>query len=80
MSSVPGVAATLSRRAYISRNFQVVSTWSSGNGRPAGKNALRAMCNITALSLPIEYIMTGFSVSATTSRRIWMVSASRRCR
>ncbi len=33
--------ATWSRSAYMSRNFQVVSTWSSGKGGGAGKKALR---------------------------------------
>jgi hypothetical protein len=41
---------------------------------------LRARCSITALSLPMEYSITGPSASATTSRRMWMLSASRRCR
>ena len=41
---------------------------------------LRARCSITALSLPIEYSITGLSASATTSRMMWMLSASRRCR
>src|SRR3546814_3383388 len=34
----------------------------------------------TELSLPTEYIITGFWNSAATSRRIWMLSASRRSR
>src|SRR5450755_661006 len=36
--------------------------------------------SITELSLPIEYSITGFSASATASRMMWMLSASRRCR
>ena len=39
-----------------------------------------ARCSITELSLPIEYSITGRSLSATASRKIWMLSASRRCR
>ena len=35
---------------------------------------------MTELSLPTEYSITGRSLSATASRRIWMLSASRRCR
>src|SRR5664279_4159964 len=35
---------------------------------------------MAALSLPMEYNITGFSVSATTSRMTWMLSASRRWR
>src|ERR1700690_245442 len=38
------------------------------------------MCSIVALSLPIEYSITGLSHSATTSRMMRMLSASRRCR
>ena len=41
---------------------------------------MAARCSITALSLPIEYSMTGRSHSAATSRRMWMLSASRRWR
>ena len=69
-----------SRNAYMSRNFHVVSTCISGNGGFPGANAFIARCSMTALSLPIEYSITGFSVSATTSRMIWMLSASSRCR
>ncbi len=38
----------------MARNFQVVSTWSSGNGGTPGWKALRARCSSTELSLPIE--------------------------
>jgi hypothetical protein len=79
-SSMPDSRAMRSRKLYMSRNFQVVSTCSSGNGGGAGKKALRARCSITALSLPMEYSITGLSASATTSRMMWMLSASRRCR
>src|SRR3954447_9763874 len=79
-SSMPSSAAVLSRNSYICRNFHVVSTWSSGNGGNAGKNAFLARCSITELSLPIEYIITGRSLSATASRRMWMLSASSRWR
>ena len=61
-------------------NFHVVSTCSNGNGGGEGWNALRARCSMTAESLPIEYSITGFSASATTSRMMWIDSASRRCR
>ena len=64
----------------MARNFHVVSTCSSGNGGLDGKKALRARCSITAESLPIEYSITGRSASAATSRMMWMLSASRRCR
>jgi hypothetical protein len=53
-NSMPSSAAVLSRNSYICRNFHVVSTWRSGNGGRAGKNAFRARCSITELSLPIE--------------------------
>jgi hypothetical protein len=43
-----------SRSAYMSRNFQVVSTCRSGKGGGAGWKALRARCSITLLSLPTE--------------------------
>ena len=39
-----------------------------------------ARCSMTELSLPIEYSITGRSLSATASRMIWMLSASRRSR
>jgi hypothetical protein len=44
------------------------------------ENAFMARCSITALSLPIEYSITGFFASATTSRMAWMLSASSRCK
>src|SRR3954454_7526506 len=78
--SRPSSAAVLSRNSYICRNFQVVSTWSSGNGGGAGKKAFLARCSMTELSLPIEYSITGRSLSATASRMMWMLSASSRCR
>ncbi len=59
-----------SRIVYMSRNFQVVSTCSSGKGGGAGQKAFFARCSITALSLPTEYSITGCSASATTSRRM----------
>ena len=49
-----GSAPTFSRSAYMSLNFQVVSTWSKGNGRGLGKKAFFARCSMTAESLPIE--------------------------
>ncbi len=61
----------------MSRNFHVVSTWSSGKGTFAGWNAFRARWSSTVESFPIEYSITGFSKHATTSRRMWMLSASR---
>ena len=77
---MPASAAAASRASYIARNFQVVSTWSSGKGGGAGKKALRASRSITAESLPAEKSITGRSASATASRRIWMLSASSRWR
>ena len=62
-SSSPLSAAILSRNAYMSLNFQVVSMCSSGNGGLAGKKALRARWSIAELSLPIEYSITGFSAA-----------------
>ena len=53
-SSSPSSAAIRSRNAYISRNFHVVSTCSSGNGGLPGWNAFMARCSITEESLPIE--------------------------
>ena len=76
--SSPSRAAVSSRNAIISRNFHVVSTCRNGNGGFAGKNAFIARCSITELSLPMEYSITGRSHSATTSRMMWMLSASRR--
>ena len=35
---------------------------------------------MTEESLPMEYSMTGFSNSAATSRKMWMLSASSNCR
>ena len=49
-----GSAATASRKAYMSLNFQPVSTWSSGNGSGPGKKAFLAKCRRTDESLPIE--------------------------
>ncbi|MCY1413219.1 hypothetical protein D9M71_286460 [compost metagenome] len=74
--SRPSSATILSRKAYISWNFQRVSTCITGNGSLPGKNALRARCSITAESLPMEYSITGLSNSAATSRMMWMLSAS----
>ena len=80
ISGMPLCFAMNSRNRYISWNFQRVSMCISGKGGGAGKNALRARCTMTELSLPTEYSMTGFSLSATASRRMWMLSASRRSR
>ena len=68
--SMPSRAAVWSRNAIISRNFQVVSTCSSGNGGFAGWKAFCAMCSIALESLPIEYSITGLRNSLTTSRMI----------
>ena len=54
MRSIPDSRVMRSRMAYISLNFQVVSTCSSGNGGTAGWKALRAMCSMTELSFPME--------------------------
>ena len=50
----PCSSAIRVRNAYISWNFQVVSTWRNGNGGGAGQNAFSASLSITELSLPIE--------------------------
>ena len=60
----------------MSRNFHVVSMCISGKGIGPGKKAFLARCSITAESLPIEYSITGRSISAATSRKIWIASAS----
>ena len=78
--SRPSLRAVSSRNAIISRNFQVVSTCSSGNGGFAGWKAFIATCSMTLESLPIEYSITGLRISATTSRMMWMDSASSRLR
>ncbi len=69
-----------SRNAIISLNFHLVSMWSTGNGTRLGKKALRARCSRTEESLPIEYIITGRSKLAATSRKISMLSDSRALR
>ena len=51
---MPLPAATSSRKAYISGNFQPVSTCSSGKGGAAGKKAFFARCSMTDESLPME--------------------------
>src|SRR3954471_18398518 len=79
-SSIPDSVAMRSRNSYMAWNFQVVSTWRSGNGGGDGANALRARCSIVPLSLPIEYSITGRSDSATASRMMGMLPASSRCR
>ncbi len=53
-SSTPRRFAVSSRNAIISRNFQVVSTCSSGNGSFEGAKAFSARCSITLESLPME--------------------------
>jgi hypothetical protein len=50
------------------------------NRRARRAKALRSRCSSTELSLPIEYSITGLRNSAATSRRMWMLSASRRSR
>ena len=69
-----------SRNAIISLNFHLVSMWRTGNGTRLGKKALRARCSRTEESLPIEYIITGRSKLAATSRKISMLSDSRALR
>src|SRR5947209_3625974 len=78
--SRPCSAAIRERNSYISRNFHVVSMCRNGNGGLPGWNAFSASRSITELSLPIEYSITGRSACATTSRMIWMLSASKRWR
>ena len=74
--SSPCSRAYRSRNSIIARNFQVVSTCSSGNGRRPGWNAFCASRSMTAESLPMLYSITGRSNSAATSRMMWMLSAS----
>ena len=54
-----------------------VSTCMIGNGIRAGAKALRAMWSITIESLPPENSRHGRCISAATSRKMWMLSASR---
>ena len=54
----------------------MVSMCSSGNGIGPGWKAFCASRSSTEESLPIEYSITGLLHSATTSRRMWMLSAS----
>src|SRR6188508_3208968 len=49
----------------------------TGNGMRAGAKALRAMWSITIESLPPENRRHGRCISAATSRKMWMLSASR---
>ena len=50
----PCSSAMRSRKAYMSWNFQVVSTWRNGNGGGAGQKAFSARRSMTELSFPIE--------------------------
>ena len=63
--------AELPRRVDVQQRERRLAT----DGTPS-----RARCSITELSLPIEYSITGRSLSATASRMMWMLSASSRCR
>ena len=65
-----------SRQESTSGKSKPVSTWRTGNGIFAGKNAFSARRNMTMESLPPENIRTGFSNSAATSRKMWIDSAS----
>ena len=49
----------------------------TGNGIRAGAKALRATWSITIESLPPENSRHGRCISAATSRKMWMLSASR---
>ena len=77
MSRAPTAFAISSRNSIIARNLYVVSTCSSGKGIGPGWKAFCARRSMTDESFPIEYSITGRSNSATTSRRMWMLSASR---
>ena len=80
-SSSPSSRAIASRNAIISRNFQVVSTCSSGNGGLAGIEGLhRQVQHHRRCPCRSNRASPGCSHSATTSRMMWMLSASRRCR
>ena len=73
--------AIRSRISYIARNFQVVSTCSSGNGGLARVERLhRQVQHHRASPCRSNRASPGCSHSATTSRMMWMLSASRRCR
>jgi hypothetical protein len=68
IKSTPSRTAVSSRNRAISRNSQVVSTCSRGNGGLPGWKAFIAKCSITDESLPIEYSITGLRNDAATSR------------
>ena len=73
----PRRSAHSSRNSRIESKLSPVSTCMTGNGMRAGANALRAMCSMTMESLPPENSRQGFCISAATSRKMWMLSASR---
>jgi hypothetical protein len=78
-SSMPVSRAMRSRSSYIARNFQVVSTCSSGNGGAPDRRPSRQVQHHGAvLADRIQHHRV--SNSATTSRMMWMLSASSRCR
>ena len=65
-----------SRNSITSGKLCPVSTCMIGNGTGAGANAFCARCSISTESLPPEKSITGCSNSATTSRMMWIDSAS----
>lgn len=76
MSRAPSWATRRSRKSITSGKLCPVSTCISGKGIGAGQNAFSAMRSMTMESLPPEKSRQGRSNSATTSRMMWIDSAS----
>ena len=82
-STLSTISCTSSSPARRSRNSSTsgklwpVSMCITGNGMRAGQNAFSASHSMTMESLPPLKSRTGRSNSATTSRKMWMASASR---
>ncbi len=75
-SWTPKRSTSESRNASTSGKLCPVSTCITGNGTGEGQNALAARCSITAESLPPEKSRHGRSISAATSRMMWIASDS----
>src|SRR5690348_4229110 len=80
ISWTPSSSTRRSRNASTSGKLWPVSTCMTGNGMRAGANAFSARRSITIESLPPENSSTGRSNSATTSRMMNRLSASRAAR
>lgn len=73
----PSRSTVRSRNSRTSGKLWPVSTWTTGKGILPGQKAFAARWSITTESLPPEKSMAGRSNSATTSRMMWIASASR---